>query len=131
MLTGRRIGPVSWRRIWWHTKGGWAKGDYAQTLDLTDVATGWVELAAVLNKAQVWVFEAFEDIRQQLPFPLLGMEVYRADDFKFLELNTRKGVDAHVVHLDELVGSGGFRPVAPAWEWVCWKRRRRLTFKRP
>ena len=31
--------------------GGRAKEDYAQTLDLTDVATGWIELQAVLNKA--------------------------------------------------------------------------------
>ena len=53
-------------------EGGRAKGDYVQTLDLTDVATGWVELAAVLNKAQVWVFEALQRIRGQLPFPLLG-----------------------------------------------------------
>ena len=32
-------------------EGGRARGDYAQTLDLTDVSTGWTELAAVPNKA--------------------------------------------------------------------------------
>ena len=62
-------------------EGGRARGDYAQTLDLTDVATGWVELAAVLNKAQVWVFEAFERIRQQLPFPLLGLDSDNGTEF--------------------------------------------------
>ena len=53
----------------------------AQTLDLTDVATGWVELAVVLNKTQVWVFQAFERIRQQLPFPLLGVDSDNGTEF--------------------------------------------------
>ena len=55
-------------------EGGRARGDYAQTLDLTDVSTGWTELAAVKNKAQVWVFEAIQQVRQRLPFPLLGLD---------------------------------------------------------
>lgn len=55
-------------------EGGRAQGDYAQTLHLTDVATGWVELSAVLNKAQVWVFQALQGIRERLPFPLLGLD---------------------------------------------------------
>ncbi|MGH9339366.1 MAG: hypothetical protein ACRD1R_07225, partial [Acidobacteriota bacterium] len=53
-------------------EGGNSRGDYAQTLDLTDVCSGWTELTAVKNKAQVWVFEALEQIRSRLPFPLLG-----------------------------------------------------------
>ena len=55
-------------------EGGNASGDFAYTLDLTDVATGWTELAAVKNRAQVWVFEALQEIRQRLPFPLLGLD---------------------------------------------------------
>ena len=55
-------------------EGGRAQGDYAQTLHLTDVATGWVEVAAVLNKAQVWVFQALQGVRKRLPFPLLGLD---------------------------------------------------------
>ena len=39
-------------------EGGLGRGDYAQTLDVTDVHSGWTELTAVRNKAQVWVFEA-------------------------------------------------------------------------
>jgi hypothetical protein len=54
--------------------GGLALGDFCQTLDLTDVCTGWTELEAVPNKAQVWVFEAIQGIRQRLPFPLLGLD---------------------------------------------------------
>lgn len=62
-------------------EGGQAQGDYAQTLDLTDVSTGWTEVAAVPNKAQVWVFEALERVRQQLPFPLLGLDSDNGSEF--------------------------------------------------
>lgn len=62
-------------------EGGNPCGDYAQTLDLTDVATGWTELAAVRNKAQVWVFEALHEIRQRLPFPLLGLDSDNGAEF--------------------------------------------------
>ncbi|MGH7793183.1 MAG: hypothetical protein ACREOB_12790 [Thermodesulfobacteriota bacterium] len=37
--------------------GGNISGDYIQTLDVTDVCTGWTETQAVRNKARVWVFE--------------------------------------------------------------------------
>jgi len=38
--------------------GGAGCGDFCQTLDVTDVASGWTETQGVINKAQVWVFEA-------------------------------------------------------------------------
>ena len=47
--------------------GGNARGDYAQTLDVTDVYTGWTETQAVKNKAQIWTFSALKDIRKHLP----------------------------------------------------------------
>jgi hypothetical protein len=46
--------------------GGLVLGDFCQTLDLTDVCTGWTETEAVPNKAQVWVFEAIRTIRERL-----------------------------------------------------------------
>ena len=61
--------------------GGLALGDYCQTLDLTDVCTGWTETEAVPNKAQVWVFEAIQTIRQRLPFPLLGLDSDNGSEF--------------------------------------------------
>lgn len=54
--------------------GGDASGEFAYTLDLTDIATCWTETDAVRNRAQVWVFEAIKDIEQRLPFPLLGLD---------------------------------------------------------
>lgn len=54
--------------------GGNAKGEFMQTLDLTDIYTTWTETEAVKNKAQVWVFGALKDIRKRLPFDLLGID---------------------------------------------------------
>lgn len=62
-------------------EGGNARGDFAQTLDLTDVSTGWTELVAVRNKAQVWVFEAIQQVRERLPFPLLGLDSDNGSEF--------------------------------------------------
>ncbi len=61
--------------------GGDAKGEYMQALDVTDVCTGWTETQAVKNKAQVWVFEALEDIKSQLPFELLGIDSDNGSEF--------------------------------------------------
>jgi len=61
--------------------GGSTSGDYIQTLDVTDVATGWTETQAVKNKAQVWVFEALKEIRQQMPFELLGIDSDNGGEF--------------------------------------------------
>lgn len=61
--------------------GGRAEGDYCFTLDLTDVATGWTELACVPNKAQQWVFEAIQDIRRRLPFAVLGLDSDNGSEF--------------------------------------------------
>ena len=62
-------------------EGGLGRGDYAQTLDVTDVHSGWTELAAVRNKAQVWVFEALQQIRERLPFELLGLDSDNGAEF--------------------------------------------------
>src|SRR6266542_3371339 len=43
--------------------GGDPRGEFCQTVDLTCLNTGWTEMRAVRNKAQVWVFEALGDIR--------------------------------------------------------------------
>jgi hypothetical protein len=61
--------------------GGDAGGDYCQTLDVTDVASAWTETEAVINKAQVWVFDALKSIRTHLPFPLLGIDSDNGSEF--------------------------------------------------
>ncbi len=61
--------------------GGLGAGDYCQTLDLTDIATTWTETMAVRNKAQTWVFAALKELRQKLPFPLLGIDSDNGSEF--------------------------------------------------
>jgi hypothetical protein len=62
-------------------EGGALRGEYCQTLDVTDVATGWTETRAVKNKAQVHVFAALRQIREALPFPLLGIDSDNGSEF--------------------------------------------------
>jgi hypothetical protein len=62
-------------------EGGNSRGFFACTLDVTDVSTGWTEMQAVLNKAQTHVFAALELIRQDLPFPLLGIDSDNGGEF--------------------------------------------------
>ena len=54
--------------------GGLAKGDFAWSLTLVDIATQWTEIEALKNRAQVWTFSALEEIRRRLPFPLKGLD---------------------------------------------------------
>lgn len=61
--------------------GGLAHGDFCQTLDVTDVASGWTETQAVINKAQVWVFAALQLIRARLPFALRGIDSDNGSEF--------------------------------------------------
>ncbi len=61
--------------------GGTNKGDFACTLDFTDVATSWTELGATPNKAQVHVFAILQQERSRLPFPLLGIDSDNGAEF--------------------------------------------------
>ena len=61
--------------------GGNNKGDFANTLNTTDVCTGWTEAAASPNKAQVHVFAALQKIRARVPFPLLGIDSDNGAEF--------------------------------------------------
>jgi len=61
--------------------GGAVRGDFLQSLNFTDIATGWVEMIAVKNKAQVWVFGGIEDIKERLPFSILGLDSDNGAEF--------------------------------------------------
>jgi hypothetical protein len=61
--------------------GGNSAGFFAQTLTLTDVATGWTEPRALRNKARRWVIEAIDEVRVTLPFPLLGLDSDNGAEF--------------------------------------------------
>ena len=61
--------------------GGNPRGEYAQTLDMVDVATGWTETVAVPNKAQKWVVDALQRRLLAFPFPILGLDSDNGAEF--------------------------------------------------
>ena len=56
-------------------------GEYINTLDVTDIFSGWTETQAVINKAQKHVFNALMDIKKRQPFPLLGIDSDNGSEF--------------------------------------------------
>jgi len=61
--------------------GGATKGDFNQSLNFTDIATGWEEMVAVKNKAQIWVFTGIKEIEERLPFSILGIDSDNGAEF--------------------------------------------------
>ena len=61
--------------------GGNARGEFAYTLDVTDVASGWTEAIAVRNRAQIWVFDAIAEARRRLPIELVGIDSDNGGEF--------------------------------------------------
>src|SRR5664279_5493863 len=62
-------------------EGGDPRGDFCQSLDVTDIATGWTEPRAVKNKAQRWVFAALLEISAAFPFPIRGIDSDNGSEF--------------------------------------------------
>lgn len=56
-------------------------GHYLNTLTVTDVATGWTECIGVWGKGQAAVFEGLRQVRDRLPFPLLGIDSDNGSEF--------------------------------------------------
>jgi transposase len=56
-------------------------GFYLNTLMAVDVATGWSEFAGVWGKGQQRVGTAVHQVRERLPFPLLGLDSDNGTEF--------------------------------------------------
>jgi IS30 family transposase len=61
--------------------GETTEGQYLNTLTATDLATGWTECLAIPNKTQPAVSQAIQELRQRLPFPLLGLDSDNGSEF--------------------------------------------------
>ena len=61
--------------------GGNAAGEYAFTLTVTDIATGWTENRSVPSKAAKCVLAALEGIATKMPFPILGVDSDNGSEF--------------------------------------------------
>jgi hypothetical protein len=56
-------------------------GEFAHSLNLTDIHTTWVETRAVLGRGQHAVRQALEEMRQTLPFVLRGIDSDNGSEF--------------------------------------------------
>ena len=61
--------------------GGNAAGQFAFTLTVTDVATGWTENRSVPSKSAKCVLAALNDIANVLPFDILGVDSDNGSEF--------------------------------------------------
>ena len=61
--------------------GGNPAGQFAFTLTVTDIATGWTENRSVPSKAAKGVLAALNDIACKMPFPVLGVDSDNGSEF--------------------------------------------------
>jgi hypothetical protein len=61
--------------------GGNPAGQFAFTLTVTDIATGWTENRSVPSKAAKCVLLALNDIAYKMPFPILGVDSDNGSEF--------------------------------------------------
>jgi hypothetical protein len=62
-------------------EGGDNNGDFAHSLTLTDIATGWTEVRTVRTKAARHVVAALLQVQVALPFALLGIDSDNGSEF--------------------------------------------------
>src|SRR5262249_7399628 len=58
-----------------------ADGEFAHSLNVTDIHTTWVETRAVLGRSEGRVQAAVEEVRQALPFRLCGIDSDNGSEF--------------------------------------------------
>jgi hypothetical protein len=63
--------PGFWQIDTVHHCGQATYGQYILTLTATDVASGWICLYSLLNKAHTWTFHSLTDIKASVPLPVL------------------------------------------------------------
>ena len=61
--------------------GNAASGEFAYSLNLTDLHTTWTETRAVLGKGETAVRDALQEISTALPFRLLGLDSDNGSEF--------------------------------------------------
>ena len=61
--------------------GNRADGEFLHSFNLTDIHTTWTETRAVLGKSQAGMQKALEEMRQALPFALLGIDSDNGSEF--------------------------------------------------
>src|SRR5215472_11371508 len=77
--------------------GNSADGEFAHTLNLTDIHTGWTESRALLGKSEIAVQEALDEIERGLPFRLLGVDSDNGSEF--INWHLKRWCDAKQIQL--------------------------------
>ncbi len=77
--------------------GNSGEGEFAHSLNLTDIHTGWTESRALLGKSQVAVQEARDEIAGVLPFRLLGLDSDNGSEF--INWHVKGGCEAKKIQL--------------------------------
>jgi hypothetical protein len=57
------------------------KGEFARTLTMTDMSTGWTECGSHSGNASKWILEAVEELRGSFPFPVTGFDSDNGSEF--------------------------------------------------
>jgi transposase InsO family protein len=77
--------------------GNAAEGEFAHTLNLTDIHSGWTESRALLGKSDIAVQEALNEIQAGLPFRLLGVDSDNGSEF--INWHLKRWCDAKQIQL--------------------------------
>lgn len=56
-------------------------GEFVYSLDMVEIASGWSEQVAVLGKGETGIVKAIEEIKQDLPFDLQGLDSDTGSEF--------------------------------------------------
>lgn len=56
-------------------------GEFARTLTMTDMPTGWTENASIRNNASLWITQAVEELQARFPFPLVSFDSDNGAEF--------------------------------------------------
>lgn len=64
-----------------HHCGESTDGQYAITVNYTDIASGWTEQRAVWGKGEIGVFTQTKHVEKSLPFPILGFDSDNGGEF--------------------------------------------------
>jgi hypothetical protein len=57
------------------------QGEFARTLTMTDLVTGWTENASIRNNASKWIIMAVAALEERFPFPLLAFDSDNGSEF--------------------------------------------------
>ena len=57
------------------------KGEFARTVNLTDMITGWVFTTAIRNNARVHIIAALDQAVEAIPFPIAGLDCDNGSEF--------------------------------------------------